>query len=105
MFCPETTFACNRFISIWHNGNSDIQWKYRSLKERLNPLRWSVFLIRKKRGYLIRINRDGRLNFHWSNFVWNYLGGEKRAEKRWAQERRQSDLEFERLVSKREASK
>ena len=94
MFCPESNFICNRWLSVTHHGKGDVQWKYRSLGEKLNPLRWSIFIFRKRRGYAIRINRDGRLRIHVSNFIWHYLGGKGRADRKWKKQRIEDEARF-----------
>lgn len=97
MYCPESSFVCNKWVSIYHNGNGDIRWERRPIKERLNPLRWSLLIFRRQRGgYRIRINRQGRFELHRSNFVFNYLGGKQRQQRRFAAEdaARKTEWEF-----------
>lgn len=71
MYCPETIKVCNDALFICHHGDGDVHWKYRPLRERINPLRYEIGFIRKERGgYRFYINKDGRWQLRLSEWLW-----------------------------------
>jgi len=86
MYCPETIFVSHRLLFVYHYGVGDTDWNRRPLRERLNPLRWTVVIgPRPKR--CLRINKDAKLNLALSNFIYKYLGGKRRLDRKFNKER------------------
>lgn len=95
MYCPETIFICNNFLYVRHNGKGDVRWKWRPRQERYNIFRWEIGIFRKRYGgYRIKINEKGRANIILSNFIWSYLGGEKRHQHRYKKEIAERDARW-----------
>jgi len=71
-------------MTLW--PSCDAQLNQIPIKRILNPLRYSFHVGLRgglgERRWVLRINEEGRANIRWSNFVWKYLGGERRFEKK-----------------------
>jgi hypothetical protein len=71
MFYEETVKHQSKYLYIQHHGIGDVSWKYRSLLERYNPLRYSICIRADKLGgSRWYINKNAKWNSRLDNFNW-----------------------------------
>lgn len=95
MYCPHSIVYSGKHLHIVIHTRGDYYGGI-PLREKLNPLRYEVFIFSTSRPYpkrwRVRINNKGRWEIKRSNFVWKHLGGEKRWNKKNLTEKSEETL-------------
>lgn len=88
MNCPEHLIVDWRYVQIWHHQIADVNRRYVSWGEVMNPLRYEV-CVGSGPGSYWHINEDAALNRRIRSVTWA-LWGRRRFERR-LQQRERSD--------------